>query len=205
MKSLFNGVVGVFLVLFLAHQANASRLSAAQRIGSQKITTFSVLDHLKDARVKSPFVPSKKALFHKVHVTNKLMGTTHQNPWGGDGKYANMHVRVRKQNTPRIEHQLQDCLVLPLPAQVDFDVTILADSELRFAPEYVRLGNARDATLTVVVVDNGKEHVLYKEKHSSKSLYRNSWKEKSASLAAFSGRRVQLRFRVEREQWGSKQ
>ena len=92
MKSLFNGVIGVSLVVILVQPANANRSSTAQRIGSQKITTFAVLDHLKEAQIKSPYVPSKRALFHKVHATNKLMGTTHQNPWGGDGKYANMHV-----------------------------------------------------------------------------------------------------------------
>ncbi len=175
---------------------------AASRLGSQWVTSYAVLDHLGSAVVKSPYLPSKGPLFHRV-AEDRKDGTTVQNQWPGDGANGPMHVRVRKVWTPRIQHDLRDCLVVPLPGSATFrGVRVHGESELRFAPEYVSLGGPRGPTLRVVAIANGTEKVIWEKAIPGSSLWKDRWIEEAVSLKAFSGQLIDLRFEIDHASLG---
>ena len=180
----------------------AAPSAVVRAVGAQWVTTYAFLDHLADAAVRSPHVPATRPLFHKVDSERKT-GSTVQNPWGGDGENRYMHVRVRKTRTDRVQHDLQDCLVLPLPAVAGFEVDVLPHSALKFSPEFVRMGTA-NVQVRIVAVDGGQEHELFTELMVGRSLFRNSWVEQTIPLDRFAGRSIELRFEVDKPSLGQR-
>ena len=185
-------------VLLLAFAFSAHAEPAAV----QDVTTFGFLDNLATAKTRSPYLPAKRPLFNKVVPGLKRNGTTVQNDWGGDGVNNFMHVRVRKVYTPWIQQDLRDCLVVPLPGSVEFKVHVFPQSRLNFSPEYFRFSGPTRADLTISVLANGKETVIYTEKRRASRLWKDRWVEQSHSLDAWANQDVTIKFTVDNPRLG---
>ena len=186
----------LFASLLLTTSASAAQLAPADRIGEQWVTSYAFLDHLATAEVTSPFLPATSPLFDRVDEAKKN-GTTVQHPWGGDGPNRFMHVQVRKVWPARIQHDMRDCLVLPLPGWATFQVGVQPDSVLKFAPELVRLGGPAGATLIVAVVDGKTTTTIFERAFKGSSLWNDRWVEETISLSRWAGKKVGIRFHVD--------
>ncbi len=168
----------------------------AERVGVQYVTTFAFLDHLAKGVTESPHLPAKRPLYVNVDKKRKA-GTTVQNPWGGDGKNRHMRVRVRKTRTDRVMKDLRDCLVLPLPGRISWDVDVLPGSVLLFSPEFVRMGTG---AVRMRVLADGVE--LWSDVVQGKGLFKNKWDEVRIPLDSLAGRTVKLTFEVDKPSLG---
>lgn len=183
-------------LIFVALLCSASTRAddRAARVGQQWVTTFSFLDNLSKATVRSPHLPASRPLFHRVDKAKKN-GQTVQNPWPGDGPHRYMHVRVRKSVSRQVRQDLRDCLVVPAVGQVSFQVNVLPKSQLRFAPEYVRTGGLSRALMRVTIsVGGNAETVLWEERRKGRSLWKNEWVETVVPLDAYAGKSATITF-----------
>ena len=187
----------VFVLLALGAAVGPAQAGdkAARRLGTQWVTTYAFLDHLRTAQTRSPHLPAHGPLFQSVSQDRKS-GTTVQNPWPGDGENRWLHVRVKKVDVPLIQHDLWDCLVVPLPGRVGFDVDVFPGSAVVFAPAFIGGGAGR---LRLLV--DGKP--VWEKIEPTRSLWRNNWEEVKVPLTAFAGKRVKIAFEVDRESLGA--
>ncbi len=198
LRRLITCAVGVLAVLAALPVGANSGGDVGQRVGVQWVTTYAFLDHLAGARAKSPYLPARRPLYHKVDKARKA-GTTVQNPWGGDGENRFMHLRVRKTRVDRVMKDLRDCLAVPLVGRIAFEVKVLPGSVLLFAPEYVRMGSAG---VRLKVTADGNE--LWSKVTNGRGMFRNTWDEVAIPLDAYAGRTVSIVFEVDKPSLGKK-